>query len=58
MYLGFYQHYRNGFLWRGGGIGDQTYRFLQAMAACDEEWNACEAELREAAKNAKHGPIM
>ena len=30
-FLGFYQHYRRGFLLRAGGLEGQPYKYLQAM---------------------------
>jgi hypothetical protein len=33
-----YGHYKNGFLLHAGGIGDQPYRYVSAMATLDAEF--------------------
>ncbi|WP_444905318.1 hypothetical protein ACJJIU_22100 (plasmid) [Microbulbifer sp. CnH-101-E] len=34
--LRLHQHYRQGNLWRGGGVGDQPNYYLEAMAAIEQ----------------------
>jgi hypothetical protein len=37
FWLSLYPHYEKGVLWRGGGIMDQPYAYLQAMQLIGDE---------------------
>lgn len=44
FWLSLYGHYKNGLLWKGGGLSEQPYVYLQAMQLIDGEIGRIEAE--------------
>ena len=36
-YLSLYSHYKNGILWRGGGLADQPYQYIRIMECIESE---------------------
>jgi hypothetical protein len=45
--LQLFQFYRNGFLWRGGGVAEQPYRYMEQMALIEQEVGRHEREEQE-----------
>jgi len=42
FYISLYSHYKNGVLWKGGGISDQPYQYVKIMECIESELHKIE----------------